>query len=117
MQVTVASTADLVAMIEAGAKEVTNEVMYDGIMKGHAENQKMVAFIEDIQKQIGKEKFTFETSDPDPAMFEAVKDFAIDDVKALTAVALMKFAPCGPRLACCRVLTVLRCSPVAKLRL
>ena len=82
MQVTVASTADLVAMIEAGAKEVTNEVMYDGIMKGHAENQKMVAFIEDIQKQIGKEKFTFETSDPDPAMFEAVKDFAIDDVKA-----------------------------------
>ena len=82
MQVTVASTADLVAMIEAGAKEVTNEVMYDGIMKGHTENQKMVAFIEDIQKQIGKEKFTFETSDPDPAMFEAVKDFAIDDVKA-----------------------------------
>lgn len=82
MQVTVASTADLVAMIEAGAKEVTNEVMYDGIMKGHAENQKMVAFIEDIQKQIGKEKFTFETSDPDPAMFEAVKDFAIDNVKA-----------------------------------
>ena len=82
MQVTVASTADLVAMIEAGAKEVTNEVMYDGIMKGHAENQKMVAFIEDIQKQIGKEKFTFETSDPDPAMFEAVKDFAIEDVKA-----------------------------------
>ena len=82
MQVTVASTADLVAMIEAGAKEVTNEVMYDGIMKGHAENQKIVAFIEDIQKQIGKEKFTFETSDPDPAMFEAVKDFAIEDVKA-----------------------------------
>ena len=82
MQVTVASTTDLVAMIEAGAKEVTNEVMYDGIMKGHAENQKMVAFIEDIQKQIGKEKFTFETSDPDPAMFEAVKDFAIEDVKA-----------------------------------
>lgn len=82
MQVTVASTADLVAMIEAGAKEVTNEVMYDGIMKGHAENQKMVAFIRDIQAQIGKEKFTFETSDPDPEMFEAVKAFAIEDVKA-----------------------------------
>lgn len=82
MQVTVASTSDLVAMIEAGAKEVTNEVMYDGIMKGHAENQKLVEFIRGIQAEIGKEKFTFETSDPDPAMFEAVKEFAIDDVKA-----------------------------------
>ena len=82
MQVTVSSTADLVAMIEAGAKEIPNDIMFDGIMKGHAENQKMVAFIKDIQSQIGKEKFTFETSDPDPAMFEAIKEFAIDDVKA-----------------------------------
>ena len=82
MQVTVSSTADLVAMIEAGAKEIPNDVMFEGIMKGHAENQKMVAFIKDIQNQIGKEKFTFETSDPDPAMFEAIKEFAIDDVKA-----------------------------------
>ncbi len=82
MQVTVSSTADLVAMIEAGAKEIPNDIMFDGIMKGHAENQKIVAFIKDIQNQIGKEKFTFETSDPDPAMFEAIKEFAIDDVKA-----------------------------------
>jgi len=81
MQVTVASTSDLVAMIEAGANEVTNEVMFDGIMKGHAENQKIVEFIKGIQAEIGKEKFTFETSDPDPAMFEAVKEFAIDMVK------------------------------------
>ena len=82
MQVTVSSTADLVAMIEAGANEIPNDVMFDAIMKGHAENQKMVAFISDIQKEIGKEKFTFETSDPDPEMFEAIKAFAIDDVKA-----------------------------------
>ncbi len=82
MQVTVASTADLVAMIEAGAKEVSNEVMFDGIMKGHAENQKLVAFINDIRAEIGKEKFTFETSEPDPEMFEAIKEFAIEDVRA-----------------------------------
>ena len=82
MQVTVASTADLVAMIEAGANEVTNEVMFDGIMKGHAENQKIVEFIKGIQAEIGREKFTFETSDPDPEMFEAIKEFAIEDVRA-----------------------------------
>ena len=82
MQVTVASTADLVAMIEAGANEIPNDVMFDGIMKGHAENQKVVEFIKGIQAEIGKEKFTFETSDPDPEMFEAIKEFAIEDVRA-----------------------------------
>ena len=82
MQVTVASTADLVAMIEAGANEIPNDVMFDGIMKGHAENQKIVEFIKGIQAEIGKEKFTFETSDPDPEMFEAIKEFAIEDVRA-----------------------------------
>ena len=82
MQVTVASTADLVAMIEAGANEIPNDVMFDGIMKGHAENQKVVSFINDIVSEIGKEKFTFETSDPDPEMFEAIKEFAIEDVRA-----------------------------------
>ena len=82
MQVTVASTADLVAMIEAGANEIPNDVMFDGIMKGHAENQKIVEFIKGIQAEIGKAKFAFETSDPDPEMFEAIKEFAIEDVRA-----------------------------------
>ena len=82
MQVTVASTADLVAMIEAGANEVDNETMFDGIMKGHKENQKMVAFINDIKAQIGKEKFTYESTNPSEEMFEEVKALAIDNVKA-----------------------------------
>lgn len=82
MQVTVASTEDLVAMIEAGANEIPNDIMFDGIMKGHEENRKMVEFIKGIQAEIGKEKFTFETSDPEPELFEAVKEFAMEDVKA-----------------------------------
>ena len=82
MHVTVASTADLVAMIEAGANEVDNDTMFDAIMKGHEANQQIVAFINDIVKEIGKEKFAFTSNDPDPAMFEAIKEFAIDDVKA-----------------------------------
>ena len=81
MAVTVASTADLVAMIEAGANEVDNETMFDGIMYAHKVNQEIVEFIKGIQKEVGKEKIPFESQDPDPAMFEAVKEFAIDMVK------------------------------------
>ena len=82
MAVTVASTADLVAMIEAGANEVDNETMYDGIMYAHKVNQEVVEFIKMIQKEVGKEKIPFESQEVPADMFEAVKDFAIDDVKA-----------------------------------
>ena len=81
MAVTVASTADLVAMIEAGANEVDNETMYDGIMYAHKVNQEIVEFIKGIQAEIGKEKVPFESQDPAPEMFEAIKEFAIEDVK------------------------------------
>lgn len=82
MHVTVASTADLVAMIEAGAKEIDNETMFNGIMAGHAANQEIVKFIQEITAEIGKPKFPFESNDPDPAMYEAIKNFAIEKVRA-----------------------------------
>ena len=82
LQLTVASTADLVAMIEAGANEVDNDTMYDAIMFGHAENQRIVEFIKGIQAEVGKEKIDFPSNDPDPEMFEAIKEFAIEDVRA-----------------------------------
>lgn len=81
MHVTVASTADLVAMIEAGANEIDNDTMFDGIMKGHEANQQIVEFIKGIQAEIGKPKFAFESNDPDPEMFEAIKAFAIEEVR------------------------------------
>ena len=81
LQLTVSSTSELVAMIEAGANEVPDDVMFDAIMTGHRENQKIVEFINSIVAEIGKPKFTFESSNPDTEMFEAIKDFAIDDVK------------------------------------
>ncbi len=81
MAVTVASTDELIAMIEAGANEIDNDTMFDAIMFAHKENQKIVEFIKDIQKQIGKEKIPFVSNDPDPEMYEAVKAFAIEDVK------------------------------------
>lgn len=82
MAVTVASTSDLVAMIEAGAKEVTNDEMFDGIMFAHKENQRLVEFIKGIQAEVGKKKIDFPSNDPAPEMYEAIKDFAIDDIRA-----------------------------------
>ncbi len=82
MAVTVASTDERIAMIEAGANEVSDEDMYNGIMAGHAENQKIVEFIKGIQAEIGKEKFTFPSLKPDPELLEAIKEFAQEDVRA-----------------------------------
>lgn len=82
MAVTVASTDTLVAMIEAGANEVPNDVMFDGIMFGHEINQKIVEFIKGIRDEVGKEKVSFPSNDPSPELYEAIKDFAIDDVRA-----------------------------------
>lgn len=81
MDLTVASTADLVAMIEAGANEVSDELMLEAIMLAHEENKKIVEFINGMVKEIGKEKFAFESNDPDPEMYETIKEFCIEDVR------------------------------------
>ena len=81
MAVTVASTDSLVAMIEAGANEVSNDVMFDGIMFAHEENKKIVEFIKGIREAVGKAKIDFPSNDPSHELYEAVKDFAIEDVK------------------------------------
>ncbi len=81
LNLTVSSTADLVAMIEAGANEIDDDLMFDCIMAGHEENKKIVAFINEIVAEIGKEKFAFESNDPDPAIMEEIEAFCIEDVK------------------------------------
>lgn len=81
LQLTVAGTQEKVVMIEAGANQVKEDVMLEAIRQSHEEIKKMAAFIEGVQKEIGKEKFTFESQELDHDMFEAVKEFAIDKVK------------------------------------
>ena len=81
MYVTVAATEQKVVMIEAGANEVPNDVMMDGIKKAHAEIKKIVAFINDIKAQIGKPKFTFESQELPEQLYNDIKDFAIEKVR------------------------------------
>ena len=81
LTLTVASTADLVAMIEAGGNEIDDDTMFNAIMAGHEENKKIVKFIQGIVDEIGKPKFAYESSDPDPEIMAEIEEFCIDDVK------------------------------------
>ncbi|MBR2876284.1 MAG: polyribonucleotide nucleotidyltransferase, partial [Clostridia bacterium] len=78
---TVAGSAEKIVMIEAGANEVPEDKMLECILTGHEEIKKMVAFIDDIRKEIGKPKFAFESMDVDHDMFDAIEAFAADRVK------------------------------------
>lgn len=56
MHVYVSGTADAIMMVEAGANEVSEDVMLGGILYAHEEIKKQVAFINEIVKEVGKEK-------------------------------------------------------------
>ncbi|MHB1484622.1 MAG: polyribonucleotide nucleotidyltransferase [Saccharofermentanales bacterium] len=76
MYITLAGTEKKIAMIEAGANEVKDEIILDAIKQGHVAIKEMVKFIESIAAQIGKPKFTYESADVPAEVFAAVKDFA-----------------------------------------
>ena len=81
LNLTVASTGDLVAMIEAGGNEIDDDTMFNAIMAGHEENKKIIAFINGIVEEVGKPKKSFQSSDPDPEILQEIEDFCIEDVK------------------------------------
>lgn len=81
LSLTVASTENLIPMIEAGANEVSDEIMYEAILKANETNKGVIEFINRIKSEIGKEKFSYESSDPSEDMFEAVKNYTEEDLK------------------------------------
>lgn len=82
LSLTVASTEDLIPMIEAGAYEISDETMYNAILKAHETNKEVIKFINEIKSEIGKPKFSYESLNPTEEMFEAVKNYVEEDVKA-----------------------------------
>ncbi len=81
MLVTVAATKKKVVMIEAGANEVEESVMMEGIKFAHAEIIKLCDFIEGIQSEIGKEKFQYEAHTVNQELWNAIKEIAYDKIK------------------------------------
>ena len=80
LELTVASSMKKVVMIEAGANEVPDDVMFDAIMVAHKENQGILEFINAIVDEIGKEKFEYPSCELDHEMFDKIFDFCEKDV-------------------------------------
>lgn len=81
LSLTVASTHEKVAMIEAGANEVSDDVMYDAIMKAHEQNVAMVDFINGMVREVGKPKREFPSQALDPDFLASVEEFATEQVR------------------------------------
>ena len=81
LNVTVAGTAEKVVMIEAGADQFPEDQMLRAISIAHDEIKKLVAFIDGIKKEIGKEKFDFEHISVPEEMYNDVKEYAEAQVR------------------------------------
>ena len=82
LELTVAASMEKVVMIEAGAKEVDDDTMFEAIMKAHAEIKELLVFINSIIADIGKPKFEYPSGDLDHDMFDKVFAFCEQDVMA-----------------------------------
>ena len=82
IQLTVAGNKDAINMVEAGALEVPEEIMLEGIMFGHEEIKKLIAFQEQIVADMGKEKIAVSLYELDADLTAEVKAACLDDMNA-----------------------------------
>ena len=82
LDVTVVSTEKKVVMIEAGANEVPNDVMFEAIKLAHEVNQTQVALINQMVAEIGKPKFDYPHADFDQELFDKIVADFMDEAKA-----------------------------------
>ena len=80
LQLTVAASMKKVVMIEAGANQVSDEVMFEAIMKAHEEIRDLLVFINGIVDEIGKPKFAYPSCELDHDMFDEIFAFCEKDV-------------------------------------
>ena len=82
LDVTVVSTGKKVVMIEAGANEVPNAIMFEAIKQAHEENQKQIALIGQMVQEIGKPKFEYPHADFNYELFNKITADFMDEAKA-----------------------------------
>lgn len=75
IELNLAGTKSAIMMVEAGAKIVSEEEMLGAILKGHEEIKNICEFIEEIQREVGKEKAQYEVFKPDEEIKEKVIAF------------------------------------------
>nr|WP_314987637.1 polyribonucleotide nucleotidyltransferase [uncultured Stomatobaculum sp.] len=74
LQLTVASTSEKVIMIEAGAKEVPEQVMIDAIFEADKVNKQLIEFFAKIRAEIGKEKHSYASAAIPEELFAAIRE-------------------------------------------
>ncbi|GLI50174.1 polyribonucleotide nucleotidyltransferase [Tepidanaerobacter syntrophicus] len=80
LRLSVAGTKDAVLMVEAGADEVSEDEMLNAILYGHEEIKKIIAFQEEIIKEVGKPKMEIVTDDENEELEKAVREFATEKI-------------------------------------
>ena len=80
LNLALSGTKDAIMMVEAGANELTEEEMLNAILFGHEEIKKIVAWIEEIQKEVGKEKKQVELYHAPENIEKDVKEYAQDKI-------------------------------------
>ena len=74
LQLTVSGTMEKIAMIEAGADEIPDDIMLKAIKEAHVEIKKICEFILEIKKEIGKEKFEYKSFEVDKDIYEEIEN-------------------------------------------
>ena len=82
----VAGTKDAINMVEAGAEEVSEEVMLNAIMFGHEEIKRLIAFQQQIVDEIGQEKMEVELKVIDENIYNEVLDLSLTEMKSAIAI-------------------------------
>ena len=78
LALTVSSTRKKIMMIEAGADEISDDLMFDAIMLAHEENKKIIAFIDEIIAENAKPKREYEQHGVPAELYEKVTSFITD---------------------------------------
>jgi polyribonucleotide nucleotidyltransferase len=82
MSVTVAATPEKVVMIEAAAKEVPEDIMYEGIVQAHEMLKPVIALINRMVEEIGKPKFSYAQADFDNDLYQEMVDYSLSKVES-----------------------------------
>ncbi len=91
LHLTVAGTQEAVMMVEAGAKEVPEEICLEAIMRGHAVIREIVRFMEEFRQEalelgLAKEKTVPEIYTVDPELENAVQEFAAEPMRQAVTI-------------------------------
>ncbi len=81
LHLVVSGTKDAIMMVEAGANEVSEEVVLEGILFAHEEIKNIVAFIEEVTEELGKAKKEVEVYKAPEDIEAAVREYAVDKMK------------------------------------